>query len=417
MRRLILEFLKRHYEKLLLLVLLLTFIFSMVYVLRIIDQTREITEESLQIPSRPADYEVHDPKLPEFQIPSYWQSKSVVWAASQARSKADPFFSDLVEPFPIARCPGADGKPCGKLIPLYYFTEERPCPFCGLNLKKPPKRETDEGQFFVNNIQLTQEEATRFRLNVEDALLDRDNDGFSNIFEIRTSKTSPVDPRSHSPMWYRLRLQEIRRVELPIKFMAVNTNNSKDKTRWDLQLNMINKRKREYTTIEALGGIIELDNKSFKIADIKLQQKEIPAENKGGTPRISDESVMYLEQIDGPDKLELQVGQKVFSPRPKAIMKDVGTREGVFICDIGEQFRMGVRASGITNYRVKAIDPKAMTVTLENPSKFDGDTTLDPAGRSMVVTKKGMIPDEMLVNFETSQFPEDGSGMPPRGGY
>ena len=201
----------------------------------------------------------------------------------------------------------------------YLRMTGQPCPFCGLELKKPPKRTAEEGQLFLNNIQLTQEEATRFRLNVEDALLDRDNDGFSNIFEIRVAKTSPVDPRSHSPMWYRLRLQEIRRVELPIKFMAVNTNSSDDKSRWDLQLNMVNKRNREITSIEAVGNTIELDNKTYKIADIKLVKKEIPAETKGGTPRISDESVMYLEQVEGTDKLELQVGKKVFSSRPKAI--------------------------------------------------------------------------------------------------
>lgn len=411
------EFLKRHYEKLILLVLLLAFILSMVYVLRIIDQTKEITEESLQIPTRAADYEVHDPKAAEFEIADYWQSRNANWPASQARNKANPFFSDLVVTFPMARCPGEDKKPCGKIIPLYYFTEEQPCPFCGLELKKPPKRTAEEGQLFLNNIQLTQEEATRFRLNVEDALLDRDNDGFSNIFEIRVAKTSPVDPRSHSPMWYRLRLQEIRRVELPIKFMAVNTNNSDDKSRWDLQLNMVNKRNREITSIEAVGNTIELDNKTYKIADVKLVKREIPAETKGGTPRISDESVMYLEQVEGTDKLELQVGKKVFSSRPKAIMKDVGVRDGMIICDIGERFRMGLRTTGFTNYRVKEIDAKAMTVTLENPSAVEGDTTLDPAGRKMVVTKKGMIPDEMLVNFENEQLREDGMGMAPRGGY
>ena len=56
-------------------------------------------------------------------------------------------------------------------------------------------------------------------------------------------------------------------------------------------------------------------------------------------------------------------------------------------------------------------------MTLENPSAVEGDTTLDPAGRKMVVTKKGMIPDEMLVNFENEQLREDGMGMAPRGGY
>lgn len=38
-----------------------------------------------------------------------------------------------------------------------------------------------------------------------------------------------------------------------------------------------------------------------------------------------------------------------------------------------------------------------MTVQLEDPSKFDGDTTLDPAGTSMLVTREGKIPEEMLV--------------------
>ena len=98
-------------------------------------------------------------------------------------------------------------------------------------------------------------------------------------------------------------------------------------------------------------------------------------------------------------------------------MKDVGVRDGMIICDIGERFRMGLRTTGFTDYRVKAIDAKAMTVTLENPSVLEGDTTLDPAGRKMVVTKKGMIPDEMLVNFENEQLREDGMGMAPRGGY
>ena len=88
------EFLKRHYEKLILLVLLLAFILSMVYVLRIIDQTKEITEESLQIPTRAADYEVHDPKAAEFEIADYWQSRNANWPASHARNKANPFFSE-----------------------------------------------------------------------------------------------------------------------------------------------------------------------------------------------------------------------------------------------------------------------------------------------------------------------------------
>ena len=148
-----------------------------------------------------------------------------------------------------------------------------------------------------------------------------------------------------------------------------------------------------------LGSIITLDKKEYKIYDILRKQTEIPGQTKDGTKLIKDESVIYLEQSDGngKDKLEMQVGQKVYSSNPKAILEDTGMRDKVYMCDVGEVFTMGSRAIGTSRYRLKSIDAKKMTVQLEDPSKFDGDTTLDPAGTSMLVTREGKIPEEMLV--------------------
>ncbi len=392
---------KRHYEKIILCVLLLFFILSMVYVLRIIEQTGEITEESLQIATRSPDYEPQDPKSQDFDIKNYWEARNVAWTESAPR-EGDPFFSDLTVPFQMARCPGIDAKPCLKIIPLYYFVEEKPCPFCGLQLKKPPERNEAEEEEILT-LQLTQQEAEKFKLSVDDALLDPDGDGFSNVFEIRRAKTAPMNARSHSPLWYRLQLLEIRRVELPVKFMGINTNSSDDKSRWDIQLNTIDKRGRERTSFVSLGDTQRIGNRSYKLVDVKLVQKELESTTKEGTKQIRDDSILYLEEEEGTDKLQFQAGQKAYSSRPQAIMKDCGAKNVEYICDIGDQFRMGVRQTGQTNYRVKAIDYKEMLVTLENPSVLEGDSTLDPTGKPMIVTKDGMIPKEMQVIFEQSR--------------
>ena len=424
------EFLKRHYEKLILLFLLVAFIISMIHVLRIIQQTREVTEESLQIPSRKADYEPKDPKAADFDVAARFQKTGLTWRPSVAREKGnEEHFSDLVIPFAMARCPH-----CSKIIPRSYFqggpeaNKERKegqkeippgkCPLCDGELVQPPEKkgpiwkvtaedadgdgmsDVDEGKYGFD------------KTNPHDGCMDKDGDGFSNVYEIKMG-TNPTDPRSRPPLWYRLKLSALRRVELPITFRALNANNSDDKQKWDIQLNTKDDRGRERTQIEMLGSIITLDKKEYKIYDILRKQTEVPGLTKDGTKLIKDESVIYLEQCDGngKDKLEMQVGQKVYSSNPKAILIDTGMKDKVYICDIREVFTMGSRAIGTTRYRLKSIDPKKMTAQLEDPTKFEGDTTLDPAGTSMLVTKDGQIPEEMLVRHDVVEPGMDEFGI------
>ncbi len=420
------EFLKRHYEKLILLFLLVAFIISMIHVLRIIQQTREVTEASLQIPTREADYEPQDPGSESFDIAGKFESTGLKWAASVPREQGNAeHFSDLVIPFAMARCPH-----CSKIVPRSYFkggseankgrkedAKEIPpgkCPLCDEELVQPPEKigpiwkitaeDSDgDGMSDVDEAKYGFDKNNPF-----DGCMDKDGDGFSNVYEIRMG-TNPTDPRSRPPLWYRLKLSALRRVELPITFRALNANNSDDKQKWDIQLNTKDDRGRERTQIEMLGSIITLDKKEYRIYDILRKQTEIPGQTKDGTKLIRDESVIYLEQCDGngKDKLEMQVGQKVYSSNLKAILIDTGMRDKRYICDIGETFTMGSRAIGMTRYRLKSIDPKQLTAQLEDPAKFEGDTTLDPAGTSMLITKDGKIPEEMLVRHDAA---EQGTG-------
>lgn len=410
------EFLKRHYEKLILLFMLMAFIISMIHVLRIIQQTREVTEASLQIPTRKADYEPQNPEAAEFDVEGKFKSTSLKWEVSTAREKGNAeHFSDLVIPFAMARCPH-----CKKIIPRSYFQGgpeankdlkegAKPippgkCPLCDGELVMPPEKKGPIWKITAEDADgdgMSDVDEAKYgfdKTNPHDGCQDKDGDGFSNVYEIRMG-TNPTDPRSRPPLWYRLKFAALRRVELPITFRALNANNSDDKQKWDIQLNTRDERGRERTQIEMLGSIITLDKKEYKIYDILRKQTEIPGQTKDGTKLIKDESVIYLEQSDGngKDKLEMQVGQKVYSSNPKAILEDTGMRDKVYMCDVGEVFTMGSRAIGTSRYRLKSIDAKKMTVQLEDPSKFDGDTTLDPAGTSMLVTREGKIPEEMLV--------------------
>ena len=118
------EFLKRHYEKLILLLLLLAFIGTMMYVLEIIKQTKEVTEESLQLPTRSADYKPKKADDPEFDVSALIASTALDWKSSEARSSGEGsafpgYYSDLVNVFAIVKCPF-----CGKVIPRGYMEKE-----------------------------------------------------------------------------------------------------------------------------------------------------------------------------------------------------------------------------------------------------------------------------------------------------
>ena len=152
------EFLKRHYEKLILLVLSIISILTVTHIFSIMDKTREVKDSDLKIPTRNADHQVQDEKSDAFIESKIIGNSALKWQPSQNRRQpaapaggkpsegvagdgtakqavADPGvfdnFSDLVSIFKMARCPH-----CEKIVPLSYFSDSN-CPLCGKELKKP----------------------------------------------------------------------------------------------------------------------------------------------------------------------------------------------------------------------------------------------------------------------------------------
>ncbi len=408
------EFLKKHYEKLILLVLLLAFIISMVYVFSIINQTREIKESDLNIPTRQADYEPADPADVQFDLKTQLAATQLHWEPSTVRNpKNAEHFSDLVVAFPMSRCPH-----CSKIIPRVYMADDSKCPFalCGKELRTPPKRKPQPTYVITGSDSdgdgISNQDESRFGLNPNDPLdarQDKDRDGFSNVYECRMD-TSPINAKSHPPLWYRLKLIDLRTIKIPYKLMAITTNNSNKKTEWMIQINSTDKG--EKTSFCFLDDTLRIGEKQYVIKDVDLRQKTVSPDN-GGTPQILDESIIKLELKGGDEKIEMQTGRDVYSPDRKAIMLD--TMDGrEYIYDVGQAFTMGNNRTGKVTYRIVSIQPEAMTVNLEMPKKYDGDKKLDERGTQMVVTKEGMIPEDALIDLteeeESAELALPGTG-------
>jgi len=401
-----LDFIKRHYEKLILLLLLVIFIGSMFHVLNIVKETGEVEEGHLQIPTRDPDYQMHAPDNVIFNIPELLKSNSVSWVDPGPRKPADAdHYSDLVDVFRIVRCPF-----CNKLIPRSYMEKKQVCPFCG-------NRDNGGAAFVVppppgEPVVLPPEIIEKYKLDPNDpdvANYDIDKDGFSNIYEYRM-KTDLGDVRSHPPLWHRLRVIDVGKVELPVRLQVFNTVDSKDPKQWEFQI-----KNGKFSDLYMIGSEIEIEHKYYRI--VKAERKVVPAPNGKGAGK--DASVVYLQGVGEKRQIVMTLGVPVKSLEDKAILEDSANPEARITASVGDSFSLGNRLTGVENYRIKKFDAKEKTVLLENPAVQKGDATKDVNGTEMRVTTFGQVPFLMKVKIPRVVEGEPGSegpnlpGVPP----
>lgn len=372
------EFLKRHYEKLILAVLLLVFIFSMLYLLYIIKSTSDITAKDLELPTREADFKVIAADDPSFDMGSLL-AVGRAWKPSVPRDpRFTEFSSDLVVAFPIARCGN-----CRHLVPLAFFSGKK-CPYCEVELPEPTIiHAPPPGKGIPQEVKVQYGDPNMHELD------DMDSDGFSNLYEYE-QKTRLNDPRSRPELWHRLVLSKIDRVKLPFMLMKVNTNNSEEKARWDVQINRLDT---DRTVFTSLNDVIKIDDSDYRIADIELKHTQ----RKVGSDTVTDDqSIIRLEMVGGDRKIQMQVGKDVFSPEPKAFLSDLGEPSRVITVDVGMDFALGKPLTGRETYRVKSVDQKVgeqkvfLIYRTRNRSNFNKEVP-EP------ITRDGKIPVDQRV--------------------
>ena len=278
------EFLKRHYEKLILLALSLISILTVFHIISIVGRTKEVKDSDLKIPTRQPDYEVHDAKAADFITPKLISDTALSWPESRSRlqdEESKNVFSDLVKVFKMARCPH-----CGKIVPFYYFSDRR-CPECGKELKTPsnvgkPRRIRMITGDDSDGDGISDVDEQRYGLNSgdpADALFDADGNGFSNLFEVENN-FDPRMPNSCPPLWYRLRFRGVDRVELPIRLTSIDTGGQTDKNKWDALIKMQRRNFRGQLiwrdSSYNLGDTLRFDGREYRVdkmsADRKVQK-------------------------------------------------------------------------------------------------------------------------------------------------
>ena len=432
------DFINKHYEKLILLGMLLFFIFAMINVLSIASQTSEVKDSDLKIPTRQADYKVHDGSTDAF-IPDRFVAKTAPdWQESTPRSaNSANHFSDLVKVFEMAACPH-----CTRIIPRYYFSEKN-CPECHNELKTPPERPKgriglrtadDSDGDGIKNV-----DEQKYGFNPEDsqdALQDADGDGFSNVYEIEQG-TDPKNPMNHPPLWRRLRFAGMDRVALPVTFKALNTQNSNDKSKWDIQLNFMRRNYRgemkERTSIEMLGNVIQIDKRDYKIVDIELDQKRVKVTKKdkvrGETENeaVVDNSRIFLEEVVYPDadgktpvadKMIIKVGEPAYSSDRRLILEDIGIlpdenthKHPVYILRPGETINLGDRRIGVARLVLSEVNEDAKTALFVTASGRNSGDSLDASGKRMLVTALSAIPEDSWVMYSVPENKEHEENM------
>ena len=385
------DILKKHYEKLILLLLLLIFIGLMFHVLSIVKQTGEIQDHHLRIPTREPDHVTQDPNNETFDVEKIFQETSLSWVNPGPRSKSDSgIYTDLAYVFKIVKCPF-----CGKLIPRQYREEMQVCPFCrneeikGANFAKPP------ADIIIPAI--PEEIRQEYGLSSNDPdsdFYDLDGDGFSNVYEYML-QTDMGDARNHPPLWHRLRVIEVGRIALPVKLVSVNTMDSDDPKQWELRIDA-----NGMSSFYMIGTELEIDGHFFTIAGV---ERKASAE-----PDRKDQFTMDLKEVNGDRKLQLAVGGVLRSFSDKAVLQDVSSKRQYTVV-VGDSVNVGDRRTGTETYRVKEFDVKEGTVLLEIPSKSE-NSTVDANGTKMLVTGSGRIPPSLMV--KVPQIRED---MPPEG--
>jgi len=219
--------------------------------------------------------------------------------------------------------------------------------------------------------------------NPDDALYDMDGDGFPNIFEFH-QKTNINKATSKPPMYMRLHLLEFKETLLPFQLMLVNTNGGKkDPADWTIQINETIKGKIK-TRFKYLDSRMKLDKTDYTITKIDARHVD---KRQGGSIVKIDKSKVYLKSKDGKYTITMQVAKPVYSPKPKAVIEDLGTGR---MYHVGEDdiISMYLRSKAATSartgrrlkrkttkYKVFKVDRQKKQVIIEeykkrNPKKY-----------------------------------------------
>lgn len=356
------EFLKNHYEKIILAIFLVSFVLALVYAIQMIATAGQTTREALEIPKKDPDYQPIDFKANKFKPATFVGTTGVIEKRVK-RNERDVVFTQLDVPFEISRCPH-----CGLFIPRHYFmSNPHKCPLCTGSLPEPKVVvETTLDDVDTDEDGISDKVEKQYGLNPNDpndAGKDQDGDGFPNLFEATAKPPTALnDPKSHPPLCFRLYVYRIARTVLGVKLKKLQDRGD-NRSEWDIQLD-IGFGKRARTKFCKLNEVIKVGNTDYKIIDCNKKQEEIFDEKTKSTV-IKDKSEVVIQSVNGEDKVVMVADQPVYSPRETVLLRDV-TDEKTYRLELDSVFQIGDERTGVEKYKLIQVDSGQKVVQLKS---------------------------------------------------
>ena len=406
------NFLKRYYDKVILLVLFIVFVVLMLYVLNVVEQTKEVDDKKLELTKAvpdPESFGTYKSTGKEFQYLALWKDSKFYW---QKNNRADGT-SDLLEFVALAECPYCSEKSAqsggGKiLIPRSAFGNQ--CPRVHADGKSDlpePERKIvgiagDAGGTDSDGDGISDADEEKFKMNkddVRDALYDNDGDGFSNRYEIAKT-TDPNDHTSHPPLWHRLKVSRIAAARLPVQLIGVNTypRDGKDsaKENWEIVCKVPRYHRRKGwqlrdTTI-AVGNriLVDYDNSiKYEVVDVS---KSIGAD-KNAVFTVKLKEVVSAKLKMEPHYITMTSGRYVYSWDARPIIQDTGRP--------GSDPIVKAKGGSFTLYRLQDsnVDKTSETYEVVDFQISNGVVTLRNivSNEEIKITREGEIPNREVV--------------------
>jgi len=280
-----LEFLAKHFEKLILVVCLLCILLG-IYV--VINGVRAGQEKIKQQYESAVEEVEGDKVLPDLDVTKLMAVQDSVKDRRVNLAINPPEIDDkkgaLLYPKRYILCKRPS---CGYVVSI----KEEQCPFCSMRFD-PFKETTIEDDTDKDGIPDLVEQRTYFLnyLDPFDARFDEDGDGFLNIEEYQL-KTKMDNPESSPDLVHLLRIQDVRNIQLPFIFLSVKTLDSDKIDDWKVDFDFGRGRRQQVKINE------EISRTGCTVSAISSDRSTVSVKNKDATIYQMKEKQIVSEEI------------------------------------------------------------------------------------------------------------------------